>query len=186
MVDPNQPERLARQAPDTPPVQSTPTPQINQTPAVNQTAQASQTDSDADGVPGDRDECPQSARGFPVDDVGCPLLRGSIAGLEYESDSTSLVEGSTSNLDFVADLLTENPQARIEVQAYTDNSGSPTEQARRTRGRLRSIGVYLVNKGVQTRQLVLRSFAADNPAYDNETLAGRRANNRLEISESPF
>ena len=142
-------------------------------------------DADADNVPDSLDQCPQSPRGFPVDNVGCPSLRGDITGLDYESDSTTLLEGSTESLDEVARLLAEFPDARIDVRAYTDSSGSVIEQARRTRGRLRSIGLYLVDKGVRARQLVLRSFAAENPAYDNNTLAGRRANNRIEINENP-
>ena len=74
---------------------------------------------------------------------------------------------------------------RIELVSHTDNTGTEAEQSRRTRGRLKSIGIYLVSKGVRSRQLVLRSYAAKRPKFDNATVQGRRANNRIEIVERP-
>jgi len=69
--------------------------------------------------------------------------------------------------------------------AHTDNSGGAAEQSRRTRGRLRNLGLYLIAEGVRSEQLILRSFAANRPKADNSTADGRLSNNRVEIVERP-
>ena len=142
-------------------------------------------DSDLDGLIDELDSCPQSPAGFPVGNDGCGLLGGDIKGLRFESDSITLVVGSTNGLDEIARLLVENPDARIQIYAHTDSTGSEIEQSRRTRGRLRSLGVYLVNSGVRSDQLVLRSFAAKRPIFDNNSEQGRLDNNRVEVFEFP-
>jgi len=113
------------------------------------------------------------------------VLEGPLTGLVYESDAITLVETAKSNLDALASLLVQYPEARIELESHTDNSGSEAEQSRRTRGRLRSIGEYLVSKGVRSDQLVLRSLAGTRPAFNNATQQGRQANNRVEVFEKP-
>ena len=58
------------------------------------------------------------------------------------------------------------------------------EQAILTRARLRTVGTYLVGRGVSANRLVLRSFGGSRPIADNATEAGRERNNRIEVLES--
>lgn len=149
-------------------------------------AQATNLDSDGDGLLNSSDNCPDSPAGFPVKSDGCSELEGEITGLQFESDSVTLLDSTTSPLVNIARLLNQNPQARIELVAHTDNTGVEAEQSRRTRGRLRSIGVFLIDQGVRSEQLVLRSFGAKRPKVDNNNIEGRRINNRVEVFERPF
>ena len=168
-----------------PPPISPQTPTFPQSAAAPPAAPQAPADSDLDGLIDEQDSCPQSPTGFPVGKDGCGLLDGDIQGLRFENDSTTLVQGSTDALDELAQLLVEHPDARIQLYSHTDATGSETEQSRRTRGRLRSVGVYLVNQGVRSNQLVLRSFAAKRPEFDNNTEQGRLDNNRIEVFEFP-
>ena len=46
------------------------------------------------------------------------------------------------------------------------------------------MATYLVGKGVSARRLTLRSLGGENPRYNNGTVEGRRANNRIEVLEA--
>jgi outer membrane protein OmpA-like peptidoglycan-associated protein len=148
-------------------------------------AQLASTDSDGDGIMDASDKCPESAPNFPVNVAGCGVFKGELAGLQFNRDNTQITSGTADTLDSFARLLTEYPGSRIEIVAHTDDSGSELEQAARTRTRLKTIGTYLVRQGATTDQLILRSFGAKRAKYSNQTDVGRRANNRVEIFESP-
>ena len=147
---------------------------------------SSVTDIDADGVPNELDNCPDSNRGFPVRDDGCPLFDGVLSGIKFIEGTADLTSGSTEQLDFLVDMLVNNyPSARIELHAHTDNEGDVRSQAILTRGRLRTVGMYLVERGVSANRLALRSFGGSRPLFDNATEEGRASNNRFEILERP-
>ena len=74
---------------------------------------------------------------------------------------------------------------RVELAAHSDNAGDPQQKSLLTRQRLRAIGIYLVQRGISQDRLLLRSFGSKRPVFDNNSEAGRRANNRIEITEQP-
>jgi len=165
---------------DTPPAVVTPAPPV----AVPRQPQVLDGDSDADGVDDASDQCLDSKPGLPVRSDGCGLLNGVLTGLQFVGNSAVLSQSSFRQLDFLADVLVKNPNARIQLLAHTDNSGTQVEQATRTRSRIRTIATYLVSKGVSARRLTLRSLGGENPRYNNGTAEGRAANNRIEILEA--
>ena len=142
-------------------------------------------DSDGDGVTDDKDRCPDSTRNYPVSTRGCPLFAGLLPDLTFQDDSAEFDETSYVVLDKLAKTLMDYPDTFIEVVAHTDNSGPEAEQSALTRQRLRSVGLYLVNRGISQDRLLLRSFGGKRPAFDNATADGRRRNNRIEIFENP-
>jgi len=143
-------------------------------------------DADKDGVEDGNDLCANSTPGYPVRADGCPLFDGVLSGIRFDSGSTELASGSEVQLDFLVDLLVNQyPSARIELHSHTDNEGSVRSQAILTRGRLKTVGTYLVERGVRANRLVLRSFGGSRPLYDNASSQGREANNRIEVLERP-
>lgn len=143
-------------------------------------------DTDNDGVVDNDDQCASSTPDYPVRDDGCALLDGVLSGVKFVSGSPMLAPGSEEQLDFLADILANRfPAARIELHSHTDNEGDVRSQAILTRGRLRTVGTYLLDRGVRANRLVLRSFGGSRPLYDNNTSEGRALNNRIEILERP-
>ncbi len=177
----------APSAPTTPATPTAPTaPQAPRTPEAptRPTPTPSPADSDGDGVGNADDVCPQSSIGFPVQDNGCALLDGVLTGVRFVDGTAELQSGSSAQLDYLADVLSEYPGARIELHSHSDNRGSDRDQAVLTRGRLRTVGTYLVSRGVSANRLVLRSFGGSQPLYDNNTAQGRADNNRIEVIEN--
>jgi outer membrane protein OmpA-like peptidoglycan-associated protein len=143
-------------------------------------------DQDGDGIRDRQDLCPGSASGFPVQDNGCALLDGVLTGVRFAPGTAELLPGATEQLNFLADVLGEYPDARIELHAHSDNAGSTRDQAIITRARLKTVGTYMVSQGISASRLTLRSFGASRPLYNNDTPNGRAANNRIEIVEKRF
>jgi len=141
-------------------------------------------DQDSDNVPDAEDQCLGSLAGYPVRSTGCALLDGVLKGVSFVEGSSSLLPDATDQLDFLANVLVQYPQARVELRAHTDKGGTVEEQTALTRDRVRTIGAYLVSQGVGTNRLVLRSFGASQPLFDNENEQGRTGNNRVEVIEA--
>jgi len=163
-----------------------PTVAVPATPAVTTPAVPAPTslDSDGDAIPNAQDQCPGSKAGFPVRNTGCALFDGVLSGVSFAQGTELLLPGATNQLDFLANVLLQYPQARVELHAHTDNQGTVREQAILTRARLRTMGTYLVGKGVRANRLVLRSFGGTRPLYDNASAEGRAGNNRIEVIEN--
>lgn len=142
-------------------------------------------DTDKDGVANSSDQCPDSTAGYPVDISGCPLFSSLARQLVFAEASDELTSAAIAALNRLAVLLKQYPDARIEMVAHTDNTGTPETQSDLTRRRLRAMGMYLVKEGVSQKRLLLRSFGGKRPVYGNSTAEGRRANNRVEILENP-
>ena len=171
-------------APVVPAVPTIPVPEAPSQPAVPAVPPVARAgDTDGDTVLDNADECPGSAAGFPVRPNGCALFDGVLSGIKFSPGTADLLPGATNQLDFLANVLTQYPQARVELHAHADDQGTVRDQAILTRGRLREMGTYLVRKGVRSNRLVLRSFGGTRPLYDNSTPQGRDANNRIEVFE---
>ena len=144
----------------------------------------SAVDSDGDGVTDGRDGCPGSAAGYPVRDNGCALLDGVLSGVTFVEGTAELEPGAGAQLDSLARLLKQYPDARVDILAHTDSRGTVRDQAILARQRLKSVGTYLQKKGISGNRLVLRSFAGTRPLYRNDTPQGRKGNNRIEVIEN--
>lgn len=153
-------------------------------PAADQRPTAA-ADSDDDGITDDKDQCDASTPGYPVTSRGCPLFAGLMPNLTFGDGSSEFDAGSYPVLDRLAQTLMDYPDTYIEVVAHTDNQGPEVELSALTRQRLRSIGLYLVQRGIAQERLLLRSFGGKRPAFDNNSADGRRRNNRIEIFENP-
>src|SRR5204862_8297007 len=115
-------------------------------------------DSDGDGVTDDRDKCPNTPAGSKVDATGCIILfqpdtvpgaPGAPArptlilrGVTFEWGRSALTRDSYAVLDQVAGSLVANPEIRIEIAGYTDNTGSAPRTARRPQARAAPPALY--------------------------------------------
>lgn len=155
-------------------------------PETNESAQQTAADigdTDGDGIPNTLDKCSDSVKDYPVREDGCSLLHGVLSGVQFLDGTSELAADATVQLDYLANLLKQYPQARVELLAHTDSRGDARQQSILTRARLRTVGTYLIEQGVSANRMVLRSFGGSRPLYDNATAEGRQRNNRIEVIE---
>src|SRR3989441_257354 len=148
-------------------------------------------DSDGDGVDDGRDKCPGTAPGTRVDAFGCPILFTPerrpvvLRGVTFETGKSALRPESYAVLDVVAQSLLDNPEIRVEVAGYTDNTGSATMNVRLSQARADAVRAYLASRGLSPARMVSRGYGPDSPLATNTTAAGRAQNRRVELHQLP-
>src|SRR5947199_459917 len=159
-------------------------------------------DSDGDGVPDDRDKCPNTPAGSKVDANGCIILfqpeivpgaPGAaparptliLRGVNFEWGRSALTRDSYAVLDQVAGSLVANPEIRIEIAGYTDNTGSAPLNVRLSQARAASVRAYLARKGVSPERMVAKGYGASGFIAPNTTAGGRAQNRRVELHKVP-
>src|SRR2546430_2461094 len=149
------------------------------------------TDSDRDGVDDAKDRCPGTAPGTRVDAAGCPILFTPertpviLRGVMFETGKSALKPESFTVLDIVAQSLNANPDIRIEIAGYTDNTGSSATNLRLSQARADAVRAYLGSKGVAPSRMVAKGYGAANPIAANTTAVGRAQNRRVELQQLP-
>jgi OOP family OmpA-OmpF porin len=143
---------------------------------------ATPPDSDHDGVPDSIDKCPDTPAGVQVDATGCPL-KGSITlqGVTFEHNSAQLTVTSHPPLDAMADGLKKHPRVKVDVQGYTDSTGSPAYNIKLSQRRADAVRSYLVDSGVSADQLQTHGFGQAQPVASNATAEGRAKNRRVVV-----
>ena len=159
---------------------SVPTPAVA-APVIKEPIISSPLDSDADGVLDDRDACPTTGAGVPVNEAGCALFNGVIEGVNFESGSDKLTSGAQQILTGVASTLNDYPEIRVAVEAHTDNQGSADSNLQLSKRRAIAVARYLVEQGVAGRRLQPQAYGESQPRETNATAAGRAKNRRVEF-----
>jgi len=150
-------------------------------------------DSDNDGVPDHLDQCPGTAPGAEVDDVGCPFLSDAgtlyeiplsgvlMRGIVFNLNSYEIRKPSYPFLDEVAETIKAYPDAKVEISGYTDITGPDAFNMKLSQERADAVRNYLISKGVPASQLTAKGYGEAHPIASNATLDGRRMNRRIEF-----
>lgn len=153
-------------------------------------------DTDGDGVDDRADRCANTPRGARVDALGCTILfqeeRVStpggparptlvLRGVTFQTGRSVLMPQSYMALNDVASSLVANPEVRIEIAGYTDNTGSMAINMSLSQARAAAVRAYLASKGVRPDRMEARGFGPANPVAPNGTPQGRAQNRRVEL-----
>jgi OOP family OmpA-OmpF porin len=148
-------------------------------------------DSDGDGVPDTIDRCPGTPPGTRVDAFGCPILFTPerrpvvLRGVTFETGKSALRPESYAVLDVVAQSLLDNPEIRVEVAGYTDNTGAAAVNTRLSQARAGAVRAYLAGRGVSPARMVAKGYGPASPLATNTTAGGRAQNRRVELHQLP-
>ncbi len=109
------------------------------------------------------------------------LAGGIIPAVAFAPGTARLAPASYVALDSIALLLRASPDARVEIGAHSDNSGTAADNLRLTALQAEAVRDYLVVKGVAYQQLVARGYGSTVPLTRNATPRAQAANRRVEI-----
>ncbi|MEO0340854.1 MAG: OmpA family protein [Bacteroidota bacterium] len=102
--------------------------------------------------------------------------------LFFNADSYDVQSESFETLDDIAAILLQRSEiAKVEIGGHTNGLPSPEYCDRLSSGRAKVIYDYLVRKGVSSTRLVYKGYGKRQPIDTNDTPAGRRNNQRVEI-----
>ncbi|OGU49348.1 MAG: hypothetical protein A2006_11970 [Ignavibacteria bacterium GWC2_35_8] len=104
-----------------------------------------------------------------------------LVGVNFDFNSAVLTKESFSILLNAVQVLTQNPDLKIEIQGYTDSMGSETYNLNLSERRAKIVMDYLVANGISKKRLEVKGFGESNPIADNKTIEGRSLNRRIEF-----
>lgn len=149
-------------------------------------------DVDAVGTLESSDRCPDAAEtrnGFDDDD-GCPdavpaevtEILGVVADVVFELEKDVLRPSSRAALDRIVAVLRRYPGARVVVAGHRADDGGESYGRDLTRMRAQAVMKYLIEHGVEARQLEAKGYGSSVPIDTNKTAAGRARNRRIELN----
>ena len=102
--------------------------------------------------------------------------------IQFETDSSVLLEHSKVVLNDVVKVLADNPAITlVEVGGHTDSTGEKDKNLMLSQLRAESVRDYLVSQGIDTRRLRAMGYGDRIPVASNDNPAGREQNRRVEF-----
>ena len=139
-------------------------------------------DLDGDGVPNERDKCPNTRPGAVVDLDGCEVEAViALDGVYFDFDKATLKPEAMVVLNEAAALLDQHERVVVEVAGHTDSIGTEAYNQGLSVRRADAVKDYLVSKGVTASRLSARGYGESQPVASNDTEAGRAENRRVEL-----
>lgn len=150
-------------------------------------------DTDGDGILDKDDACPKVAG--VKEEKGCPAkpkviiteeakaqLDSFAKAIYFNSGKDTFKPGTTENLDKIAAIMTQYPEAKFSVDGHTDSDGDAKMNLNLSERRAGAVKKYLESKGVTAGRLTAAGFGEDKPVASNKTTAGKAENRRVEIN----
>jgi outer membrane protein OmpA-like peptidoglycan-associated protein len=77
--------------------------------------------------------------------------------------------------------LKQQPDLKVEIGGYTDNSGSTAQNITLSSNRAKFIHDYLVKQGVESDRISYKGYGPEKPLYSNKYPSTREGNRRIEV-----
>jgi outer membrane protein OmpA-like peptidoglycan-associated protein len=112
-----------------------------------------------------------------------PVEKVSLTGDAYfATDSAVLTPAASAALDKLLNRQGDKHFARVEVDGYTDATGSDAHNQALSKRRADAVAAYLREHGLKADAFAATGHGEANPAASNDTVEGRARNRRVEIS----
>ncbi len=102
--------------------------------------------------------------------------------IKFQVDKAILSDtGKTTLADLATRLKSDNKNVYLEIQGYTDATGTDAVNYRLGAERADSVRRFLNSQGVPLNRMASISYGSEQPSAPNNTAAGRSANRRVVI-----
>ncbi|MEM7104293.1 MAG: OmpA family protein [Bacteroidota bacterium] len=101
--------------------------------------------------------------------------------LFFAADSSVITEVSHPILNEVYEFLRQNPDITIEIGGHTNNIPPDEYCFALSTARAKNVANYLYQKGIDPSQVAYHGYGKTSPIASNQTPAGRKRNQRVEI-----
>jgi OOP family OmpA-OmpF porin len=136
-------------------------------------------DAEHDGVCDDRDVCPGTPTGAPVDERGCWIAAYSQF---FDFDKSEVKSAFHPRIKYAAELIAQNPQIGVvTIAGHTDGKGTEAYNLELGRKRAEAVKELLIKFGAPAERLTVVSYGKSQPIAENETEEGRAKNRRVEF-----
>jgi outer membrane protein OmpA-like peptidoglycan-associated protein len=105
----------------------------------------------------------------------------NMSGMNFSTSKADLRPVGREKLAKIAGLVLAHPGLKMEVEGYTDSTGSDELNQRLSEKRAANARDYLVQEGVASDAIVARGLGKADPIESNSTASGRQKNRRVEL-----
>ncbi|MCE7996352.1 MAG: PorP/SprF family type IX secretion system membrane protein [Roseivirga sp.] len=109
------------------------------------------------------------------------VLSLATRSVAFNSGSATLKTESYESLNAVAQLLEDNPEVKLVLSGYTDNTGNADNNLMLSKQRAAAVKTYLIGQGGSEGRITAEGFGIARPLADNATAEGRAINRRVEM-----
>ena len=106
------------------------------------------------------------------------IMPGNIT---FGTNEATIQSGFKPVLNSVAKVIKEYNKTMVQVNGYTDSTGSNATNMALSERRANAVSNYLRLQGVDGNRIITEGFGPANPIASNATSAGREQNRRVEI-----
>jgi outer membrane protein OmpA-like peptidoglycan-associated protein len=113
----------------------------------------------------------ESARGLII----------NMSDVLFDLNKSTLKPDAQIRLAKVAGILMAYPDLKVQVEGFTDSTGSDAYNQRLSENRADSVRSFLVSQGVPSSNITAQGFGESEPVASNDSAAGRQLNRRVNL-----
>jgi len=110
--------------------------------------------------------------------------RGLIVNMSdvlFDVNQSTLKPGAKVRLAKVAGIIQAYPDLKLQIEGYTDSTGSPEHNQQLSERRAAAVRDFLIAQGVGLNNISAQGFGPENPVASNSTAQGRQMNRRVDL-----
>lgn len=104
-----------------------------------------------------------------------------VNNINFEFNSDKLTKQSEKEVEYIYQLMQENPSLKIGIYAHTDAVGTDSKNLDLSNRRAKSVYTYINKRGIPMERMIWKGFGESKPIATNKTKAGRAKNRRVEF-----
>ena len=105
----------------------------------------------------------------------------NVSDVLFDTGKATLKPGAQVRLARISGIILAYPDLKLEVDGYTDSTGTPAFNVGLSERRAAAVRNFLISQGVPSTNVTERGFGEDNPVASNRTATGRQMNRRVEM-----
>lgn len=138
-----------------------------------------ESDSDGDGVADGADKCPNTPKGYKVDENGCP--REVTLHINFATASAVIPSSASKEIEDLKRFMSDYPMYNIDIIGHTDSIGRETDNQVLSVKRAKALENILIQKGIARERITSTGMGERAPIASNIEESGRAKNRRTEV-----
>jgi outer membrane protein OmpA-like peptidoglycan-associated protein len=107
------------------------------------------------------------------------------SSVSFATDSAQLLPAANQALNSVAQVVSQDPGATLDIIGHTDSRGNAAHNQTLSTNRAQAVAGYLASQGIAANRIRTRGVGSSQPIADNNSEEGRANNRRVEITIHP-
>jgi len=99
----------------------------------------------------------------------------------FDTGRADLKPGSTRPIEQIAAFLNEHPERKVQVEGFTDNTGSEDFNQELSQKRADAVATAIVQRGIASERVRALGYGEEFPKASNNNPGSRQLNRRVEI-----